>query len=37
MQDVGNNTYLISQSVRIINNYILCSNNISHIKKVIQL
>ena len=37
MQDIGDNTYLINQSVRIFNNYILYSNNILHTKKVIQL
>jgi len=37
MQDVGNNTYLLNQSVRRINYYFIYSNNITHIKKVIQL
>ena len=37
MQDVGNNTYLINQSVRENNNYFLYSNNFIRIKNVIRL
>ena len=37
MQDVGNNTYLINQSVRGNNNYFLYSNNFIRIKNVIRL